>query len=90
MQRSTLKIIGIEEGDETKVKDTESISNKITGENFSNLKNKMLIKVQEAERTPNRLDQKRQSLQHITIKTLNIQIKEKNIESSKGKIPNKK
>jgi hypothetical protein len=37
----------------------------------------MPIKVQEAYRTPNRLDQKRKSLCHIKIKTLNIQNKER-------------
>lgn len=41
---------------ESKVKDTGTISNKITEENLPNLKIELLIKVKEAYRTPNRLD----------------------------------
>jgi hypothetical protein len=43
----------------------------------------MSINVQESYRTPNGLDQKRNSSFHIIIKTL--MNKEKNIESCKGK-----
>jgi hypothetical protein len=39
---------------------------------FLNLKKEMPIQVQEAHRTPNRLEQKRKSPCHITIKTLSI------------------
>ena len=43
----------------------QSIFNKIREENFSNLKKEVPIRVQEAYRTPSRLDQKRNSPQHI-------------------------
>ena len=56
LKRPNLRIIGIEEGEDTQVKSTESIFNKIIEENFPNLKKEMPIKVQEAYRTPNRLD----------------------------------
>ena len=46
-------------------------------ENFPNLKKEMAINVQEAYRTPNRLDQKRKSSHNIIFKTLNAQNKEK-------------
>jgi hypothetical protein len=45
-------------------------------ENLPNLKKEMAINMQEAYRTPNRLDQKRKSSHHIIIKALNIQNKE--------------
>ena len=72
MKRPNLRIIGIEEGKETHVKGSENILNKIIEEKFPNLKKEMPIKVQEAYRTPNRLDQKRSQKKnpsaHITIK----------------------
>ena len=39
--------------------------------NFPNLKKEMSMNIQEAYRTPNRLDQKRNSSQHIIIRTTN-------------------
>jgi hypothetical protein len=59
--------MGIEEGEEVQVKRICNIFNKITTENFSNLKKVLPLQVQEGSRTPNRLDQNRTSLWHITI-----------------------
>jgi hypothetical protein len=42
--------------------------NKIIEENFPNLKKEMLMNIQEAYRTPNRLNQKRNSSRHIIIR----------------------
>ena len=53
MKRSNLRIIGIEEGEESQLKGPENIFNKIIEENFPNLKEEMVINVQEAYRTPN-------------------------------------
>jgi hypothetical protein len=53
MKRPNLKIIGIEKGEESQLKGPENIFNKIIEENFPNLKEEMVIKVQEAYRTPN-------------------------------------
>ena len=53
MKRPNLKIIGIEEGEESQLKGPENIFNKIIEENFPNLKKEMAINVQEAYRTPN-------------------------------------
>ena len=47
------------EGEERQIKSPENIFNKIIEENFPNLKNDIPMKVQEAYRTPNRLDQKK-------------------------------
>ncbi|OPX54009.1 RBD-like domain-containing protein [Oceanospirillum multiglobuliferum] len=84
MKRPNLRIIGIEEGEEYQLKGTENIFNKIIEENFPNLKKEIPMKIQEAYRTPNRLDQKKIS-HHIIIKTLNIQNKERLLRAAKEK-----
>jgi hypothetical protein len=53
-----------------------NVFNKIIEENFPNLKNEMPMKMQEAYRTLNRLEQKRNSSLHI-IKTPNSQNRER-------------
>ena len=60
-KRPYQRIIGIE-GEEFQLKGTENIFNKIIEENFSSLKKDMPMKVQEAYRTPNKLDQKKNIL----------------------------
>ena len=52
--------LGIE-GEESLLNGTENLFNKITEENFPNLQKDMPMKVQEAYRTPNRLDHKKKS-----------------------------
>ena len=69
-----------------KKKGTKNIFNKITEENFPNLKKEMLIKVQDAYRISNRQNQKRDFSQHIVIKTPNVQNNEDSVlRSFKGK-----
>jgi hypothetical protein len=46
---------------DSQVKGSVNIFNKIIEENFPNLKKEMSMNIQEAYRTPNRLDQKRNS-----------------------------
>ena len=58
IKRPNLRIIGAEEGAELWIKGPENIFNKIIEENFPSLKNDIPMKVQEAYRTPNRLDKK--------------------------------
>ena len=84
-RRLNLRIIGIDEKEDFQIKGLVNIFNKIIGENFPNLKKEMTMNIQEAFRTPNRLDQKRNSSCHKIIKTQNAQ-NGKNIKSSKGKI----
>jgi hypothetical protein len=62
-----MRIMGIEE--EVQAKGIHNIFNKIITENFPTLKKVLSIQIQEASRTPNRLDQNRISPQHIIIKT---------------------
>jgi esterase/lipase len=59
IKRPNLRIMGIEEGEEVQAKGMCNIFNKIITENFPNLGKIMPIQVQEASRTPNRLDQNR-------------------------------
>ena len=50
-----------DENEDFHLKLLENIFNKIIEENFPNLKNDMPMNIQEAYRTPNRLEQKRNS-----------------------------
>ena len=69
MQRPNSWLRGLE-GEESKVKDTGTISNKIIEENFPNLMIELPIKVKEAYRTPNRLDHWTNHTRHNIIKTI--------------------
>jgi chromosome segregation ATPase len=76
IKRPNLRIMGIEEGVEVQAKGICNIFNKIITENFPNLEKVMPVQVQEASRTPNRLDENRTTPQHIIIKTTNTENKE--------------
>jgi TolA-binding protein len=60
-KRANLWIIGVDENEDFQLKGPAKIFNKIIEENFPNLKKEMPMKIQEPHRTPNRLDQKRNS-----------------------------
>jgi hypothetical protein len=85
MRRPNLRIIGIEESEDPQLKGPVNIFNKVIEENFPNLKKEMPINIQEAYRTPKRLDQKRNSSCHIIIKTSNAQNKERILKAVRGK-----
>jgi chromosome segregation ATPase len=59
IKRPNLRIMGIEEGEEVQAKGIHNISNNIITENFPNLEKTIPIQIQEASRTPDRLDQNR-------------------------------
>jgi len=63
MRRPNLQIIGIDENENFQLKGPVNIFNKIIEENFPNLKKEMPMNIQEAYKTLNRLDQKRNSSQ---------------------------
>jgi hypothetical protein len=71
MRRPNLQIIGIEENEDFQLKGPANIFNKIIEGNVPNLKKEMLMNIQEAYRTPNRLHQKRNSSRHVIIRTTN-------------------
>jgi hypothetical protein len=54
MRRPNLRIIGIEESEDSQLKGPVNIFNTIIEENFPNLKKEMPMNIQEAYRTPNR------------------------------------
>jgi len=68
--------MGTDERKDSQLKGPVNIFNKIIEEKFPNLKKEMPINIQEAYRTPIRLDQKRNSSRHIIVKTPNAQNKE--------------
>jgi hypothetical protein len=65
MRRPNLKKIGIDKKEDLPITGPVNIFIKILEENFLNLKKEKSMNVQEAYRTPNRLDQKRNSFCHI-------------------------
>jgi hypothetical protein len=71
MRRPNQRTIGVDENEDFQLKRPANIFNKIIEENFPNLKKDMPMNIQEAYRTPNRLDQKRNSSRHIIIRTTN-------------------
>jgi hypothetical protein len=85
MRRPNLRVIGIEESEDSQLKGPVNIFNKIIEENFPNLRKEMPMNIQEAYRTPNRLDQKRNSSCHIIIKTPNALNKESILKAVRGK-----
>ena len=58
MRRPKLQIIWVNENEDFELKGPANIFNKIIEENFPYLKKEMSMNIQEAYRTPNRLDQK--------------------------------
>jgi hypothetical protein len=85
MRKTNLLIIGIDENEDFQIKGPANIFNKITEENFPNLKKEMSKNIQEAYRTPNRLDQKRNSSRHIIISTTNALNKDRILKAVREK-----
>jgi hypothetical protein len=66
-------------------KGIHNIFNKIITENFPNLEKTMPIQIQEASRTPNRLDQNRTTPLHIIIKTISTETRERILKAVREK-----
>jgi hypothetical protein len=66
-------------------KGIHNIVNKIITENFPNHEKTMPIQVQEASRTPNRLDQNRTTPQHTIIKTISTENRERILKAIREK-----
>ena len=54
-------------------------------ENFPNLVKEIHIKVQEAQRIPNKMDAKRPTPRHIVIKMLKVKVKERILKAAREK-----
>ena len=78
---TNLRIIGIPEGEEKK-KGIENIFEEIMAENFPNLM-ETDIKIQEAQRAPNKLNPNRPTPRHIIIRM--AKVKEKILKAAKEK-----
>jgi len=83
MRRTKLRIIGIEENEDSRLKGLVNIFNKIIEDSFPNLKKERTMIIQEAYRSPNRLDKKRNSCHHRIVTKYRKQ--RKNIKISKEK-----
>ena len=81
IKQANLCIIGIPEGKE-KEKGIENIFEEIMAENFPNLKDTD-IKIQEAQRAPNKLNPNRPTPRHIIIKM--TKVKEKILKAAREK-----
>jgi hypothetical protein len=84
IKRPNLKIMGIEE-EEVQAKGICSIFKKIITEIFPNLEKTILIQVQGASRTPNRLDQNRTTPRYIIIKTTSTENRERILKAVREK-----
>ena len=71
LRRPNLWIMGIEESEDSQIKGPVNIFNKITEENFPNLKKEIPMNKQEAYRSPNRVGQKRNISHFLIIKAHN-------------------
>ena len=80
---ANLHIIGISEGEE-KEKGIENIFEDVISENFPNLK-KMDIKIQEAQKAPNKLNPNRPTPRHIIIKMAKLNYKERILKAAREK-----
>jgi hypothetical protein len=85
IKRLSLRIMGIEEGEEVQTKGICNIFNKIITDTFPNLEKLLPIQVQEASKTPNRLDQNRTSTLYIIIKTTSIKDRKRILKAVRKK-----
>ena len=85
MRRPNLRIIGVDENEDFQLKGPANIFNKIIEQKFPNLKKEMPMNIQEAYRTPKRLDQKRNSSQHIIIRPTNSLKKDRILKAVREK-----
>ena len=85
MKIPSIIIIWTEVEEESHLKNPGNIIHKIIEENFPNLKKDMPIKVQEAYRTSNRLEEEKKSPGNVVIKTQIMQYKGMIFKSCKSK-----
>jgi hypothetical protein len=85
MRRPNLLIIGVDDNENFQLKGPANMFNKIIEKKFPNLNKEMPMNIQEAYRTQNGLDQKRNSSRHIIIKTANALNKERILKGVREK-----
>ena len=81
-KHSNIQIIGVPEGEE-KEQEIENFFEKIMKENFPTLVKEIDIKVQEAQRVPNKMDPKKTIPRHIIIKMPKVKDKERILKAAR-------
>ena len=84
MKISNIRIIGIPEGVEKK-RGLEEIFEQIVAENFPNLEKETHVWVQEAERTPPKINKNRSTPRHIIVQFANLRSKETILKAARMK-----
>jgi hypothetical protein len=84
-EKNKAKEIDIDEKEDFQLTGPVNIFNKIIEENFHDLMKEMPMNIQETYRTPNRLNQKRNSSRHIIIRTTNALNKDRILKAVKEK-----
>ena len=82
MKHSNVKIISIPKGVEKK-RGLEEIFEHIVAENFPNLAKETSIHVQEAERTPPKINENRPTPRHVILPFSNLRSKEKVLKEAR-------
>jgi hypothetical protein len=85
MVRPNLRIIGIDENEDFQLKEPINIFNQVLEEIFPNQKKEMPMNIQEAYRTQNKLDQKRNFSRHIIIRTTKALNKDRTLQTIRQK-----
>ena len=83
MKHSNVRVIGIPEGVE-KERGLEEIFEQIVAENFPHLAKETSIRVQEAERTPAKINENRPTTQHIIVQFTNLRSKDTILKTGQG------
>ena len=84
MKRSNVRVIGIPKVVE-KERSIEDIFEQTVAENFPNLVKETSISVQEAERTPPKINKNRPTPRHILVPFANLRSKDKILKVARGK-----
>ena len=64
-------------------KGNENLFEEKMAENFTNLLKKKVIQVQKVQRVPNKMDPKRPTPRHITVKMSKVKDKERNLKAAR-------
>ena len=81
---TNIRIIGVPEEEEKK-KGSEKIFEKVIEDNFPNMGKEIVTQLQEAQRTPQRINPRKNTPKHILIKLTKIKFKEKMLKGAREK-----
>ena len=81
---TNIRIIGVPEEEEKK-KGSEKIFEKVIVDNFPNMGKEIVTQLQEAQRTPQRINPRKNTPKHILIKLTKIKFKEKMLKGAREK-----